>query len=102
RTTAGREAFREGGPQGRLLDLAHAVARHHLDDLELLGNLLGGKPLLAAVRSEVRERERLIAVAEAHHCAGPFAGAWVGQTDDGNVGDGGVEVQVFLDLRSRD
>ena len=60
--------------QLRLLDLAHRVARQHLDVLDLLGALVARKAQRLAVRAHLGERERCT-VAGDHDGAHTFARA---------------------------
>jgi acyl-CoA synthetase (AMP-forming)/AMP-acid ligase II len=61
-----------------LEDLAHGVARQRVADLELLGDLVGGQPVLLAVDGKLRQRYRCGAVRQHDDRAAPLAGTRVG------------------------
>ena len=83
-------------------DLATRVARQHIDELDLFGDLLHRETGSATVIRDRGEVERCGAVAQHDHRAGALAARRVGETDHRDVGDVGVLVQHVFHLLGRD
>ena len=86
-----------------LEDLAAGVAREHVDDLELLGDLLHHEPGGAAVSTIAsRSSERAAPSRSTTTAHAALAALGVGQADHRDVGDLGVREEQVLDLLGRD
>src|SRR5918994_5544083 len=85
-----------------LQDLAGRVARQHVDDLELLGDLLGHQPRPRAEVEDVLEVRWRLLVGGDDDRAPPLPRRVVLQPDHGDVADPGGREQHVLDLLCAD
>src|SRR5437763_86505 len=85
-----------------LQDFSGRVARQHVDDLQLLGDLLGHQACFAAEVEDVLEVGRRLLVGGDDDRARPLPRRVVGQTDHGDVADAGVREQQVLDFLGAD
>src|SRR5205823_3943436 len=74
----------------------------HVDDLQLLGDLLGHQACFAAEVEDVLEVGRRLLVGGDDDRARPLPRRVVGQTDHGDVADAGVREQQVLDFLGAD